>query len=147
MDCLTFPDSGRFRGIALVRFADDAGASAVAVLCASCADDCCPPLRSGFHAALALNGVEMEDRVLTVKRAKAKQAADGNAGKKAAPQVAPLPLDASSRVVYVGNLPWEVDEEVLAATFEVRAQCVAETLHADTHGCAFCFCRGCPLRA
>jgi hypothetical protein len=26
VDCLTFPDSGRFRGIALVRFADDAGA-------------------------------------------------------------------------------------------------------------------------
>ena len=85
--------------------------------------------------------------MLTVKRAKAKQAAEGGvAGKKAAPQVAPLPLDASSRVVYVGNLPWEVDEEVLAATFEVRAQCVAATLHADAHG-AFCFCRGCPLRA
>ena len=78
------------------------------------------PSRAGFHAALALNGVEMEDRVLTVKRAKAKQAAEGGAAKKAAPQVAPLPLDASSRVVYVGNLPWEVDEEVLAATFEVR---------------------------
>jgi hypothetical protein len=27
VDCLTFPDSGRFRGIALVRFADDAGTS------------------------------------------------------------------------------------------------------------------------
>jgi hypothetical protein len=66
----------------------------------------------------------MEDRVLTVKRAKAKQAAIEAAGgkgpgKSAAP-VAPLPLDTSSRVVYVGNLPWEVDEEVLAATFEVR---------------------------
>ena len=80
-----------------------------------------PSRCAGFHAALALNGVEMEDRVLTVKRAKAKQAAEGGAAaKKAAPQVAPLPLDASSRVVYVGNLPWEVDEEVLAATFEVR---------------------------
>ena len=81
-----------------------------------------PPPFPGFHAALALNGVEMEDRVLTVKRAKAKQAADGAASKKAAPQVAPLPLDASSRVVYVGNLPWDVDEEVLASTFEVRTQ-------------------------
>ena len=61
--------------------------------------------------------------MLTVKRAKAKQAADGGAaGKKAVPPVAPLPLDASSRVVYVGNLPWEVDEEVLAATFEVRCR-------------------------
>ena len=26
VDCLTFPDSGRFRGIAMVRFADEAGA-------------------------------------------------------------------------------------------------------------------------
>ena len=66
----------------------------------------------------------MEDRVLMVKRAKAKAAAlealgAGKAGRATAP-VAPLPLDASSRVVYVGNLPWEVDEEVLAATFEAR---------------------------
>lgn len=27
VDCLTFPDSGRFRGIAMVRFADEAGAT------------------------------------------------------------------------------------------------------------------------
>jgi len=63
----------------------------------------------------------MEDRVLTVKRAKAKAAAEGGAkGGRAAAPVAPLPLDASSRVVYVGNLPWEVDEEVLATAFEAR---------------------------
>ena len=74
--------------------------------------------------------------MLTVKRAKAKQAADGGAaGKKAAPQVAPLPLDASSRVVYVGNLPWEVDEEVLAATFEVRRATLRFEAACNAHGC------------
>ncbi len=85
---------------------------------------------SGFHAALALNGIEWEDRVLTVKRAKAKAAevlalnggnADGAGGAaKAARAHAPLALDMSSRVAYVGNLPWEVDEESLGAAFEVR---------------------------
>jgi hypothetical protein len=81
---------------------------------------------TGFHAALALNGIEMEDRVLTVKRAKAKApdargigGASAGGGGAAAP--APLPLDTSSRVVYVGNLPWEIDEESLGAAFEVRA--------------------------
>lgn len=88
--------------------------------------------------------------MLTVKRAKAKQAAIEAAGGKgpgkAAAPVAPLPLDTSSRVVYVGNLPWEVDEEVLAATFEVRnpKRVVFAEPQALTCGVGF---RGCRLRA
>ncbi len=81
---------------------------------------------TGFHAALALNGIEMEDRVLTVKRAKAKapdargSGGAGAGGGAGAAGPAPLPLDTSSRVVYVGNLPWEIDEESLGAAFEAR---------------------------
>jgi hypothetical protein len=30
VDCLTFPDSGRFRGIAMIRFADEAGTNVLA---------------------------------------------------------------------------------------------------------------------
>ena len=87
-----------------------------------------PLAHAGFHAALALNGIEMEDRVLTIKRAKAKAADAGKPAVGRAPP-APLPLDTSSRVVYVGNLSWEVDEESLSAAFEVR-------LRASSRGCA-----------
>ena len=85
--------------------------------------------------------------MLTVKRAKAKQAvveAAGGKGRAAAP-VAPLPLDTSSRVVYVGNLPWEVDEEVLAATFEVRL-CISYSPNSSELTLLHRR-RGCPLRA
>ena len=66
--------------------------------------------------------------MLTIKRAKAKAAtaalaavtADGAAAPPGAPPPAPLPLDTSSRVVYVGNLSWEVDEAAMATAFEVR---------------------------
>jgi hypothetical protein len=96
--------------------------------------------RPGFHAALALNGIEMEDRVLTIKRAKGKLlpesggGAGGGGGAAKAPP-APLPLDTTSRVVYVGNLSWEVDEESLGAAFEARCSwdacmCLCRWLHA-----------------
>jgi hypothetical protein len=100
----------------------------------------------GFHAALALNGIEMEDRVLTIKRAKGKMlpesgGAGGGAGGAAKAPPVPLPLDTTSRVVYVGNLSWEVDEESLGAAFEARSYdsvCVchcAGGVHAFRHVC------------
>jgi len=121
VDCLTFPDTGRFRGIAFVTFSTDAGAW-LRPKGPSSALTRVPP---GFHAALALNGLEVEDRTLSIKRAKAKElAALGVAPAPAAgvrasaPAAAPLPLEEGSRVVYCGNLAWEVDEEALAALFQ-----------------------------
>jgi len=110
---LTFPDSGKFRGLAFVTLADE----------------------GSFHACLALNGLELEEGfTLSVKRAKARAALEALAesgvtgdgvqtqagpprSKRAKLDPAALPLDAASRTVYVGNLSYDIDEEALAAAF------------------------------
>jgi len=109
------PDTGEFSGMALMRLADDAS----------------------FHACLALNGLALDDAsavTLSVKRAKSKPAAEAIAThvKEDMPTVgeeqhklqvaavkhaAPLQVDAQSRVVYVGNLHFDVDEDSLRGAF------------------------------
>ena len=112
---LMHPDSGhtRFRGMAFVELCDE----------------------RSFHACLALNGLDVEGGfVLSVKRAKSRAAmaalaeaggqtvATAFGGKPAAAAAvvpsAPLPLDAASCVLYVGNLSPAVDEEALGGAFE-----------------------------
>ena len=115
---LVVSSTGEFDGMAMVRLADE----------------------PSFHACLALNGLPLDDSVdppvvLSVKRAKSKAATDALQTRTSeaaamlpsvphgAPPVsrkqhtAPLEVDAQSRVVYVGNLSFEVDEEVLRSAF------------------------------
>ena len=119
---LVVSSSGEFDGMALVRLADEAS----------------------FHACLALNGLPLDDSadppaVLAVKRAKSKAATDAmqmrtQEAKAAAqpgvpgqpPEATPasrkqhtsaLEVDAQSRVVYVGNLSFEVDDDALRSAF------------------------------
>lgn len=129
----TDTDTGGFSGMALVRFADDAS----------------------FHACLALNGLTLDDTsahqgaTLSVKRAKSKAAAEAlathareeastrgcatlarHAGPPKAQHAAPLQVDAHSRVVYIGNLSFDVDEASLRAAFP------GLDIEAITWGCA-----------
>lgn len=137
LDLLTFPDTGRFRGIAFVTFATE----------------------EGYAAALECNGVECDGQTLKVQKCKwsakdrqqaARQAAAGGGAAAAAPtprsaavpppqqyqsvegdgaaaavppstQVmpkAPAPKTAGYDVAYVGNVAFEADEAALRALFE-----------------------------
>ena len=98
IDCMTFPDSGRFRGIAIITFAT----------------------REGAKAALAWNGEEWDGKFLTVKKyapksddanfAGADADADAGAPKPPRPDVEKVE---GQRLAFVGNLSWDVTEEAL----------------------------------
>ena len=100
IDCMTFPDSGRFRGIAIITFAT----------------------REGAKAALAWNGEEWDGKFLTVKKyapksddagANADAGADAGAGAGPKPPRPDVEKVEGQRLAFVGNLSWDVTEEAL----------------------------------
>ena len=108
LECFTFADSGRFRGIAIITFAT----------------------RDAARGALAWNGEEWDGKFLVARKYRPKDAAAGeNAAERAAAASAPsspLPAVAKTegqRVAFVGNLAWDVTEAELRAALagcEVR---------------------------
>ena len=109
LECFTFADSGRFRGIAIITFAT----------------------RDAARGALAWNGEEWDGKFLVARKYRPKDAAAGeNAAERAAAAASapssPLPAVAKTegqRVAFVGNLAWDVTEAELRAALagcEVR---------------------------
>ena len=108
LECFTFADSGRFRGIAIITFAT----------------------RDAARGALAWNGEEWDGKFLVARKYRPKDAdAAENAAERAAAASAPsspLPAVAKTegqRVAFVGNLAWDVTEAELRAALagcEVR---------------------------
>jgi nucleolin len=116
LDLLTFPDTGRFRGIAFITFSTE----------------------DGYEAALACDGEACEGQTVKVQKCK-----KPNKSKKVAPLVPltaqegigtgsdmggkgsgaksndnPAPKTAGYDVAYVGNIAWEADEAAIKAIFE-----------------------------
>ena len=110
VDCMTFPDSGRFRGIAILTFAT----------------------REAAKGALAWNGEEWDGTFLTVKKYAPKErredaasgGADGGAGGAAAAprsdlgaprsDLGAVPKTEGQRLAFACNLSWDVTEETRA---------------------------------
>ncbi|PON91457.1 Splicing factor-like protein [Trema orientale] len=87
VDCMTFPESGKFRGIAIVSFKTEAAAK----------------------RALAFNGADMGGLFLTIQPYKT------NRTKKSS-DFAPQAVEGYNRI-YVGNLSWDVTEDKLRNFF------------------------------
>ena len=105
IDCMTFPDSGRFRGIAILTFAT----------------------REAAKGALAWNGEEWDGTFLTVKKYAPKErreeGADGGGGGGGGDDGVPrkesllgeVKKTEGQRLAFVCNLSWDVTEETLRA--------------------------------
>ncbi|XP_008233575.1 PREDICTED: protein gar2-like [Prunus mume] len=87
VDCLRFPDSGKFRGIAIISFKTEAAAK----------------------RALALDGAEMGELFLKIQPYKATRA---NKVSDFSPQI----VEGYNRI-YVGNLSWDITEDDLKKLF------------------------------
>lgn len=87
---MLFPDSGKFRGIALVQFEDAEAA----------------------EKAKAWDGTEWEGRFLVIKQGRKRKAQDRRAG--SGPE---RPKPKGSTTAYVGNLPYDVTESEVRAVF------------------------------
>ncbi|KAK4416540.1 Nucleolin 2 [Sesamum alatum] len=87
VDCMTFPDTGKFRGIAIMTFKTEAAAK----------------------RALALDGSDMGGLFLKIQPFK-------SARVNKLPNFAPAVLEGYNRI-YVGNLSWDVTEEDLRKLF------------------------------
>ena len=104
LECFTFADSGRFRGIAIITFAT----------------------RDAARGALAWNGEEWDGKFLVARKYRPKDAAAGENAAAASAPSSPLPAVAKTegqRVAFVGNLAWDVTEAELRAALagcEVR---------------------------
>lgn len=90
VNCLTFPDSGKFRGIALISFKTKAAAT----------------------RALALDGADMGGRFLKIQQCRTRRSSknDKPAGFE------PTKVDKSNRA-YIGNLAWDIAEDDLKVVF------------------------------
>lgn len=90
VDCMTFPDSGKFRGIALISFKTKAAAT----------------------RALALDGADMGGRFLKIQQCRTHRSSknDKPAG------FVPTKVDKSNRA-YIGNLAWDIAEDDLKVVF------------------------------
>ncbi|CAI0443058.1 unnamed protein product [Linum tenue] len=88
IDCMKFPDSGKFRGIAIINFKTDAAAK----------------------RALDLDGADMGGFFLKVRPYKA------TTRQTKVPDFVPQIVKGYNRI-YVGNLPWDITEENLRKFF------------------------------
>lgn len=90
VDCMTFPDSGKFRGIALISFKTKAAAT----------------------RALALDGADMGGRFLKIQQCRSHRSSknDKPVG------FVPTKVDKSNRA-YIGNLAWDIAEDDLKDVF------------------------------
>ena len=92
IDCMTFPDSGRFRGIAIVTFATTEAAK----------------------GALAWNNEEWEGKFLVVRKYAPKDGgAKGDAAKEDAPPREEVKKTEGQTIAFVANLDYSVTEEQL----------------------------------
>eukprot|EP00246_Nothoceros_aenigmaticus_P016747 TRINITY_DN7804_c0_g5_i1.p1 TRINITY_DN7804_c0_g5~~TRINITY_DN7804_c0_g5_i1.p1 ORF type:complete len:283 (-),score=58.91 TRINITY_DN7804_c0_g5_i1:113-961(-) len=90
LDCVTFPDTGKFRGLVFITFESEAGAD----------------------NALAMDGADMWGRYLKVQRCKVKPP------NKVKPHFEQPPSKhADCKSAYIGNLAWDVSEEELKEFF------------------------------
>lgn len=87
MDCMTFPETGKFRGIAFLTFKTEAAAK----------------------RALALDGADMGGFFLKIQPYKAKQ-------QTSKPEFTPEAIEGYNRA-YVGNLSWDITEDDLKSFF------------------------------
>lgn len=90
VDCMTFPDTGKFRGIALISFKTKAAAT----------------------RALALDGADMGGRFLKIQQCRSHRSSKND---KAVGFV-PTKVDKSNRA-YIGNLAWDIAEDDLKDVF------------------------------
>lgn len=90
LDCVTFPDTGKFRGLVFITFETEAGAD----------------------KALALDGADMWGRYLKVQRCKLKEPVKVKPHFDQPPSKHPDCLSA-----YIGNLAWDVSEDELREFF------------------------------
>ena len=113
VDCMTFPDTGRFRGIAIITFATPEGAS----------------------SALAYDGEPCEGKSTLAVRRYAGKGSDG-AGKVGAHKKVrvgeELVKTAGYNVAYVGNMPFDTEEKDIRGLF---AECDVDyvRMHTDQH--------------
>jgi len=94
IDCMTFPDSGRFRGIAIITFAT----------------------REAAKGALAWNGEMWDEKFLTVKKYAPKNAPPKDVPDPSAPPAEPRPEVEKTEgqlVAFIANLAWDTTEETL----------------------------------
>ena len=93
VDMMTFPDTGRFRGIAIITFAT----------------------HDGVSAALGYDGEQCEGKSTLVVRKYTKggggQEKRGNAEMQKTP---------GYNVAYVGNMPFDTEEKAIRGLFQVR---------------------------
>ncbi|CAN6565641.1 unnamed protein product [Malus baccata var. baccata] len=99
VDCLRFPDSGKFRGIAIISFKTEAAAK----------------------RALALDGAEMGGLFLKIQPYKATRPNKPNKVSDFAPQI----VEGYNRI-YVGNLSWDITEDDLKKLF---SDCKISSIH------------------
>ncbi|KAB2596080.1 protein gar2-like [Pyrus ussuriensis x Pyrus communis] len=99
VDCLRFPDSGKFRGIAIISFKTEAAAK----------------------RALALDGAEMGGLFLKIQPYKATRPNKPNKVSDFAPQI----VEGYNRI-YVGNLSWDITEDDLRKLF---SDCKISSVH------------------
>ncbi|XP_058099078.1 phragmoplastin interacting protein 1 isoform X2 [Magnolia sinica] len=88
VDCMTFPESGKFRGIAMINFKTEAAAK----------------------RALALDGADMGGLFLKIQPYKATRS------HKPSSDFSPEIVDGYNRI-YVGNLSWDITEDDLGQLF------------------------------
>lgn len=101
MECFTFPDSGRFRGIAVLTFVT----------------------RESAKKALAWNGEEWDGKFLVVKKYAPKDREGGAGGDGDATKTKPVFEEEvkktdGQKIAFVCNLNWDVTEEVLRNVFD-----------------------------
>lgn len=113
LDAMTFPDTGRFRGIAFVTFKTE----------------------EAYQAALACDGEDCEGRRLAVRPCKGKgDGARGGAGvgsANAKPRLENFGAKTKGYLaLYVGNLPFDVDADTVQSLFAPH-NATHVTLHTD----------------
>ncbi|KAM2202430.1 hypothetical protein ACFX1R_002144 [Malus domestica] len=99
VDCLRFPDSGKFRGIAIISFKTEAAAK----------------------RALAFDGAEMGGLFLKIQPYKATRPNKPNKVSDFAPQI----VEGYNKI-YVGNLSWDITEDDIRKLF---SDCKISSIH------------------
>ncbi|CAM6086307.1 unnamed protein product [Calypogeia fissa] len=91
LDCMTFPDTGKFRGIAFITFKTEEGAA----------------------KALEYDGEDMGGRFLKIEKCKIKPGAAAKDPERGEVQKTP-----GSTSAYIGNLSWDVTEDLIKNFFK-----------------------------